>query len=318
MDFYARYFWRNHDCIFGVSWAQNCSRKSGHRIHLSSANHSQKVKVLPIWKPRSLCSQSLLWWKWSRDTTESTQDLTSRSHVICHSSEELYAISFSFSPTEPMLISATNDEIGSIDLEIPIQQLTFARDEIKINGPTIVQLGKKNWLKLENVENASVLQGLLENTSNVYSDDNENGELEEEDKTHRLWVEEESNTLGDEHGKPIFGIMETTKFENVSLNLFRGFSSKPKKNQLGNNETSMKTVWSVMDQLSENKQRREISDDWFCKRSDGIQVFYQFRPKHTHHQPHQRSGKRTKHRISVRYTPRQLWCPPPQDTILMR
>ena len=130
-------------------------------------------------------------------------------------------LTFSFSQTDPMLLSATNDEIGSVDLEIPIQQLTFARDNIKINGPAIVQLGKKNWLKLENVENASVLQGLLENTSNVYSDDNENGELEEEEQDSPITEleEEVEYILQGTWTTDLWYYGDNQGFENAILNL---------------------------------------------------------------------------------------------------
>lgn len=100
-------------------------------------------------------------------------------------------LTFLFSQTDPMLLSVAHDEIGEVNLEIPIQELTFAREAIKIIGPSIVEIGSRNWLNLDNIQNTAVLKSLLEYSSNMYSDENENGELEEEEQENSITEPEE-------------------------------------------------------------------------------------------------------------------------------
>ena len=191
-------------------------------------------------------------------------------------------LTFSFSQTDPMLLSATSDEIGSIDLEIPIQQLTFTRDEIKISGPTIVQLGKKNWLKLENVENASVLQGLLENTSNVYSDDNENGELEEEEQDTPITELEEDveYTLEGTWETDLWYYGNNQGFETVSLNLSPdGFLFRAARRiNLESNEVIGENIvtCNAIDDPEEISTEGEFPTISFASGAMDAQVFYQF------------------------------------------
>lgn len=103
-------------------------------------------------------------------------------------------LTFLFSETDPLLLSFEHEELGSKELEIPIQRLIFEQDTIEINSATIIQLGKKNWLRLENMQNTSILQGLLTHSSNIYSDENENGVLEEEETEAPLTEPEEEIT----------------------------------------------------------------------------------------------------------------------------
>ena len=184
----------------------------------------------------------LLWWKrscrYNRIRHESTSSIQTTTY---RSSEELLHI-FIFSPNPCWFRYQWWDRLcrsGDRPEHVCTRQYQNQRTCNRTVG--------KNWLNLRNGKRI-VLQGLLENTSNVYSDDNENGELEEEEQDNPITELEGGWIYLKGHGRPIFGIMGTTKDSKMHSQSFSWRFSVPSRQKKSTgkqwvlNENSMPAV----------------------------------------------------------------------------
>ena len=170
------------------------------------------------------------------------------------------------------------------------------------------------------MENASVFQGLLENTSNVYSDDNENGELEEEEQdTPITELEEEVEyTLEGTWTTDLWYYGNNQGFENAILNLSPdGFLFQADRKSMESNETINEKVLTCngIDYPEEINKEGEFPTISFANGAMEAQVFYQFLDQDTLIINAFALLKHTKHRITlqIRTLLSALMFPPPRQ-----
>jgi hypothetical protein len=100
-------------------------------------------------------------------------------------------IEISLSEPKPIFISYSHEDLGSANLELPIDQIVFEKENITISGQTVLQIGSRNWLRADTLHNEDLLKGLLEYSSDIYSDENDNGEIEEEEEATPITTPDE-------------------------------------------------------------------------------------------------------------------------------